>query len=228
MSGPAFSPTLRLLALDSAGETLALALTEGASLRAAHSLPGGAQASATLLPALQALLAGQGWAWGDVQGIAFGQGPGAFTGLRSACAVAQGLAYGLDLPVLAIDSLLLVAEDAHAQAGAPENWDCAVRVDARMQEVYHARYRRQQGGWQVLAAPALARPEAVPPGAGVAAGNGWPAGALLGQDRAAALARLAVQAARAGAWRDAAEAQPLYVRDKVALTTAERQAAAAC
>ncbi len=234
---PSFAPftaRTRLLALDSAGDTLSLALTEGDQVREAREAPGGAQSSDTLLPLAQDLLLALGWTWHDLQGIAFGQGPGAFTGLRTACAVAQGLALGLDRPVLALDSLCLVAEDAWAQSGGALR-DCTVVVDARMGELYHARYARTDQGWQVRRAPGLDRPEAL--GAGLDdpgsdwAGNGlallpqapaarlWPVQA----QRAQALGRLAIAAAQAGAWLDAADALPLYVRDKVAQTTAERE-----
>ncbi len=227
-----FSEATRLLALDCAGETLTLALTQGEAVVAAREAPGGAQSSNALLPLAQAMLAEQGWAWSDLDGIAFGQGPGAFTGLRTACAVAQGLALGLDRPVLPLDSLCLVAEDAAAQAeGALQA--CTVVVDARMGEVYHAHYARSEAGWQPLRPPGLDRPEALDvSGAHDWAGNGLallphpPAGRCWPQtaQRAQALGRLAVAAARAGAWLDAADALPLYVRDKVALTTAEREA----
>src|SRR5262245_30043454 len=100
-----------LLALDSSTDTMALALVTlgeaGVCVGA-----GGAQASARMLPEVKALLAEAGVAMDALDAIAFGQGPGAFTGLRTACAVAQGLAFGLDKPVLAVDSLMLVAEDA--------------------------------------------------------------------------------------------------------------------
>ena len=227
-----FSDTTRLLALDCAGEILSLALTEGERVVVAREAPGGAQSSDTLLPLAQTLLGELGWAWSDLSGIAFGQGPGAFTGLRTACAVAQGLALGLDRPVLPLDSLCLVAEDAAAQAtGAMRA--CTVVVDARMGEVYHAHYALGASGWQPLRAPGLDRPEALDlSGAHDWAGNGlallpqppagrcWPTAA----QRAQALGRLAVAAARAGTWLDAADALPLYVRDKVAQTTAEREA----
>lgn len=230
-----FSARTRLLALDCAGDTVALALSEGTQVTACAEVAGGAQASATLLPAVHALLAQAGWALASLDGIAFGQGPGAFTGLRTACAVAQGLAFGLNRPMLAVDSLLLVAEDARAQVGGALV-DCTVLVDARMAEVYAAQYAWRGTGWQTLMAPALLRPTALalPHATGHWAGNGLgllpslPDGALTQvSNRAAALGRLAIAAALAHAWLDAADALPLYVRDKVAQTTAEREAAAA-
>ena len=137
--------------------------------------------------------------------------------------------------MLAVDSLLLVAEDARAQVGGALV-DCTVLVDARMAEVYAAQYAWRGTGWQTLMAPALLRPTALalPHATGHWAGNGLgllpslPDGALTQvSNRAAALGRLAIAAALAHAWLDAADALPLYVRDKVAQTTAEREAAAA-
>jgi tRNA threonylcarbamoyladenosine biosynthesis protein TsaB len=223
-----------LLAFDTATERMAVAAA-GRQGVAGWNGPGGAAASATLLPRVHAVLAGAGLALDDLQGIAFGAGPGAFTGLRGACAAAQGLALGLGVPVLPIDSLEVVAEDAPWRDGSV--W---VAMDARMDEVYAAAYRWVGDRWQVEAAPALvtlpalaARWQAEPPGrvagsAPAAFGDRLPtAGAALHGtevDRAAALMRCAQRAWAAGAALDPADALPVYLRDKVALTTAERAA----
>lgn len=230
----------RVLAFDTSTERLALALaTPQASL--AHLAAGGALASATLLPQARRLLQAAGLEWADLDLIAYGNGPGAFTGLRTACAVAQGLGLGLERPLLPIDSLLIVAEDARLQlVPAPEPLDIAVAMDARMDEVYAARYRWMSTHWQVLDAPALYTLSAL-----AEAWAGWPLHALAGsalaafgarllrpacvelpdeQDRAAALSRLVRQEAGQRPGIDAALALPLYVRDKIALTTAEREA----
>lgn len=221
-----------LLALDSSTDTMALALV-GPGGTEVFEAAGGAQASARMLPEVRTLLAGAGVALGDLDAIAFGQGPGAFTGLRTACAVAQGLAFGLDRPVLAVDSLLLVAEDARAQGAGDDIW---VAMDARIGEAYAARYRWAEGAWTVAEAPALWRPEALAVHWGqpvAVAGTALTAyAAALGEpprawpaarSRAAALGALALAAWERGEARDAAEALPVYVRDKVALTTAERE-----
>lgn len=221
-----------LLAFDTSTETLSLAVHAGTRRWCDHRA-GGAAASAALIPAAQALLQQAGCALSDVATIAFGRGPGAFTGLRTSCAVAQGLAFGLQRPVLAIDSLMLVAEDARAQGAGDEVW---VAMDARIGEAYAAHYRWADGGWQVLAAPALYRPEVLAAHWGTpaaAAGTALTAYAdALGplprawpqaRSRAAALGALAAAAWQRGEGRDAAEALPVYVRDKVALTTAERE-----
>lgn len=230
-----------LLALDGATDQLSLALVAPSGEQIARELPGGAMASAGLVPAVMRLLAEAGIGPGQLGCIGFGQGPGAFTGLRSVCAVTQGLALGWQLPVRPLDSLLIVVEDAWTQqAEAPAHWGAV--VDARMGELYAARYlRRAEGDWTCIESPGLWRPEALrahwqgaeQPSA--VAGNGLALLALDGpvpfavpHSRAAALGRLAQQAARRGdAMLDAALALPVYVRDKVALTTAERAQAVA-
>jgi tRNA threonylcarbamoyladenosine biosynthesis protein TsaB len=230
-----------LLALDCATERLAVAVVAGARQWCAVE-EGGPRASQRALPLAFELLAQAGLRASDLDAIAFGRGPGAFTGLRTACAVAQGLAFGLGRPVLAIDSLALVAEDAFAQHAAAGDglW---VAMDARMDEVYAACYRQEAGIWMPLRAPALwtlpalaaawrDSPPACIAGSALAAfGSRLPVGGALAighaQDCAAALARLARAAWARGEGVDAALALPMYLRDKVALTTAEREAAKA-
>jgi tRNA threonylcarbamoyladenosine biosynthesis protein TsaB len=241
-----FTPTLpalmdpTLLALDTSTETMALALVSPAG-RWYHQSAGGALASAQLLPAVQALVAQAGLSLQQLDGVAFGAGPGAFTGLRTACSVAQGLAFGIDRPVLAIDSLLLVADDAQAQQPAGTEVELHwVAMDARMDEVYAAAYRRVAGRWHIQTAAALytlpsllslwheAPPRRVAGSALAAFGQRLPLADALDlrheKDRAAALGRLALAAWHDGRAVDPAQALPLYLRDKVALTTAERQA----
>jgi tRNA threonylcarbamoyladenosine biosynthesis protein TsaB len=227
-----------LLAIDTATEALCIALVSGDRTHT-HESEGGARASVALIPAALELLASAGVALRELDAIAFGRGPGAFTGLRTACAVAQGFALGAGLPVLALDSLALVAEDARAQQQAGD--DVWVAMDARMQEVYAAHYRHDGRGWQVVSAPALytldalaAQWRAAPPRvvAGSALEVHADAHSLAGgarlitrqRARSQALAALALAAWHDGPRLDAAEAWPLYLRDKVALTTAEREA----
>jgi tRNA threonylcarbamoyladenosine biosynthesis protein TsaB len=242
---PISSP--RLLALDTATEAVHLALAVGDAVRTVE-VGGGAQASVTTLPALQTLLAEAGLAWAQLEAIAFGRGPGAFTGLRTACSVAQGLALAADCPVIALDTLMAVAEDARqsdlqAWAAGDVLW---VAQDARMGELYVAAYAWSGTRWQAQSEPqlwALGVPrdrwsddDAAGLGLPRVAGNAllahpaafegltsrqWPQAA----PRGAALAALARQAWDDGAVLDAALALPLYVRDKVAQTTAERLAA---
>ncbi len=234
---------MKLLALDTATEHMAVALVTAPGTALTRNLPGGAAASSQLIPQVLALLAEAGLHLTSLDAVAFGQGPGAFTGLRTAVSVAQGLAFGAALGVLPIDSLLLVADDALAQAAGDTvmhqpGW---VLMDARMDEIYAARYQHDGRGWHVLTAPALydlatlhtlwaAEAPAWACGSALAAFDGrlalgtarcWPHIA----DRAAALARLAEAALQVGPLLPAEAALPLYLRDKVALTTAEREAA---
>ncbi len=231
-----------LLAFDTATERLAIGVARD-ERQWTHEGEGGAQASAVLIPALRALLATAGVGLADLDAIAFGRGPGAFTGLRTACAVAQGLAFGAGKPVLPIDTLLIVAEDARSLAGVDAGTDFEVwaLLDARMDQIYAARYLHRGDSWRLLDAPALTDCEALgrrwreePPLA--VAGNALaafadrlPTGTARRIDaaapRAAPLLRLAGESWRAGAGVRPADALPLYVRDKVAQTTAERDVA---
>ncbi len=231
---------LPVLALDTATEQLVAGLHTGNRAYTCQGA-GGVAASARLLPELSALLARATLGWRDLGAIAFGQGPGAFTGLRTACAVAQGLGFGLGCRLLPLDSLMIVAEDARAQIqNGDADLSIGVLMDARMDEVYAASYRWQEGRWQVLQAPALfslpslheawsdATLQAL---AGTALQAFGPrlhlpcCGPRLPQqqDRAAALLRLAVRGVADGVGVDPAQALPLYLRDKVAQTTAERE-----
>lgn len=238
---------VRLLAFDTATEALVLAVVDGPRTFTTTE-PGGPRSSARLLPAARALLAQAGLGLRDLQAVAFGAGPGAFTGLRTSCAVAQGLAFGLGRPVLPLCSLTLVAEDARRQSGdADASLSIAVAVDARMDEAYAVRlqWRRRPDGtpddagdWQPLGPPSLWTVGALdrdwadhPPAAAAGSALGAFAGRLRGplrqwpaeDNRALALAALARAAWRRGEQRDAEAALPVYLRDKVALTTAERE-----
>jgi tRNA threonylcarbamoyladenosine biosynthesis protein TsaB len=229
----------RLLAFDTSTEAMAVALHTPAGLNTWNG-EGGAAASARLLPRIRGLLEQAGIGLGELQAIAFGAGPGAFTGLRTACAVAQGLAFGSSLPVVPVDSLLIVAEGVRGLLHDPAQ-PVDVVVDARMGEVYAGRYRWTGARWQVLQPPVLAGLDALhrlwaaePPC--VVTGSALPAfGDRLRTghavrldphpDRAAALMRLARMNWRDAGGIDPALALPLYLRDKVALTIAEREAA---
>jgi tRNA threonylcarbamoyladenosine biosynthesis protein TsaB len=223
----------KLLAFDTSTElmSIALQLPQGVIVREAA---GGAQASARLIPDVLALLAEAGCTLAELDAIAFGCGPGAFTGLRTACSVAQGLAFGAGKPVLPVDSLMLVAEDARSQHAVTEVW---VAMDARMDEIYAGAYRWEGTHWLVLSAPALYSVEALNErwAPAVVAGSALQAfGDRLhtgsatrvpqAHSRARALAELAQQLWDRGTTVDAAHALPVYLRDKVAQTTVEREA----
>lgn len=225
---------MNLLAFDTSTDALSVALQCGDPLThpaRTVSAEGGARASACLIPTLLDLLAQAGLALRDLDAIVFGRGPGSFTGLRTACAVAQGLGFGSGVPVLGVDTLLAVAEDAHGQCGANR---IVALLDARMSEVYWACYERQGAAWHPQGAMRLTAPEevAVPAGWTLAGnalgtyGGRLPAAppCVAAMPTAAAMLRLAPALIAAGQAGAAADAMPLYIRDKVAQTTQEREA----
>jgi tRNA threonylcarbamoyladenosine biosynthesis protein TsaB len=223
---------VNLLAFDTSTDTMTVAVRAGDAVLERREA-GGPRASAALIPQAMALLAEAGLSLARLDAIVFGRGPGSFTGLRTACAVAQGLALGADRPVLPVETLMAVAETARASAGAH---DVFALLDARMDEVYAARYLHDGGGWRREGEVALLAPDAVqcPPGA-VLAGNAFGSyGERLPRSQriealpeAAALLRLAPALLARGEAVPADQALPLYVRDRVAQTTAEREAARA-
>jgi tRNA threonylcarbamoyladenosine biosynthesis protein TsaB len=180
------------------------------------------------LPMLERLLARARRDASMLDAVAFGAGPGSFTGLRIACGIAQGLAFPRSLPVLGISTFEAIAEET----GAARVVAC---IDARMREAYYAALEKVADGWRYALEPQCVPPHAVPrpPGEGwVGAGGGFSAYPDLNipgivrihpeiHPSAAALARLAAVRLAAGEGVDAALAAPLYVRDKVALTTEE-------
>ena len=223
---------MRILALDTSTEYLSLALllddeTLSRDLRA------GQQHSELILPLAQELLAEGGVNLRDLDCIAFGQGPGTFTGLRIGCGVAQGLAFGADLPVAPVSTLLALAQGS----GHDEVITC---LDARMGEVYHAIYQRQDGQWRTLSEPGLYSPQDMPAVSGdhwAGVGSGFSAyheqmteryaGQLRQVDgtrfpHAQDIAALAVVMMGRGEVVAPEAAAPLYIRDKVALKTSER------
>ena len=229
---------MNILALETSSHHLSVALwRDGACIERGERVANGG--SERLLPWVNELLAEAGLKLADLDGIAFGAGPGGFTGLRLACGVAQGLACGLDLPVLGVSTLEALALAAHAH-GADRVFAC---LDARMNEVYCAAYLLRDGVAETIIAPFVAPPQDVslPTDAGegwVGCGDGFAAypellaGHAARMTRiipelvptAAAVAQLAAPRLARGEGLDAALAMPLYVRDKVALTTAERLA----
>ncbi len=247
--------TGRFLAFDTSTDRMSIGVSDGAQ-QWLHEGAGGPLSSATLIPAILQLLADAGLRLDQLDAIAFGRGPGSFTGLRTACAVAQGLALGAGVPVLPVDSLLALAEEARFQwALANTSSDDAPQtitalLDARMDEMYVQHFRLIEGTCHALAPCVLVRPDALQldavfqvaqdphPQAPAAqhglAGNVFEVYAarlpllppactsLTALPGAAAMLRLAPTLLAAGAARDADQALPLYIRDKVALTTDER------
>jgi tRNA threonylcarbamoyladenosine biosynthesis protein TsaB len=237
---------MNLLAFDTSTEVMSIGVSrvvDGAPRQWLHASAGGAQASASLIATVMDLLQQAGLTLAQLDAICFGAGPGAFTGLRTACAVAQGLAFGARVPVLPVDTLLALAEEAH-HASLPEVPACRVTalLDARMDEMYAATYDFADGQWSEVLGSHLVRPEDLVVARGaqavqVLAGNVFTVYAdrlvdvelkeiprITALPTAAALLRLAPRLLAAGKAVTAAEALPIYIRDKVAKTTAERMA----
>jgi len=224
---------VNILAFDTSTEYLSLALLKD-SETFNYDCNAGQTHSQIILPQIQALLDSANLQLSDLQGIAFGAGPGSFTGVRIAAGVAQGLGFGANLPVVSVCTLLALAE----ASGADKVIAC---LDARMGEVYHAAYERIDGAWQCIIEPGLYKPDAVPSikGAGwVGAGSGWQtyaeqlsavyAGQLQTKQPqllpvASAILKLAMPIFARGEAKPASEAMPIYIRNRVALKTAERE-----
>ena len=223
---------MRVLALDTSTEYLSLALfLDGEMIsREVHA---GQRHSELTLPMLGELLADSSVTLHSLDGIAFGQGPGSFTGIRIGCGIAQGLAFGADLPVAGIPTLLALAEQA-------EHTRVIACLDARMGEIYHAVYQRDNTAWREIQAHCLYAPQAAPPlegdeWAGIGSGFKVADGVLrqhyagqLGKvweerfPHAREIASLGAQRLAQGQGVPAWEAAPLYIRDKVALKIKER------
>jgi tRNA threonylcarbamoyladenosine biosynthesis protein TsaB len=254
---------MKLLAIDTSTDVMSLAVQHGEAVFA-HSGPGGARTSAELIPAILALLKEAGLALSELDAIAFGRGPGSFTGLRTACAVAQGLAFGAGLKLLPVDTLATVAEEArHAHfgavgaagstgstgstgsvgaAGAVGTVKLCAALDARMGEWYVAYYEFNSallpydgdiGGIFYKSAEnsfQLVKPSDFTLPAGARLVGSLPANdvAALGltclpaMPTATAMLRLAPALLARGLAIAPELALPLYVRDKVAQTTQER------
>jgi tRNA threonylcarbamoyladenosine biosynthesis protein TsaB len=223
---------LKILAIETSTEYCSVALWQNGIVTERCELVG-QKHSEILMPMLDNLLREAGATLSGMNGIAFGAGPGSFTGVRIACGVAQGLALGAALPVIGICTL-----QALAQASG-ENKVIAA-LDARMAEVYHAAYEKRDGVWMTISEPSLCLPQEAPLVAGTGwfgSGSGFKAHGMQLRERyaanlaevdalaipqAGAIAQLAAPLFAAGHGVDAAEALPLYLRDKVALKTSER------
>jgi tRNA threonylcarbamoyladenosine biosynthesis protein TsaB len=224
---------MKLLALDTSTENCSLALWLDGEVMS-RQVHAGQRHSDLLLPMLEALLGDAGLTLGALDGIAFGEGPGSFTGLRIGCGVAQGLALGADLPVLGISTLLALA------AAAPGERVIAC-LDARIGEIYHGAYELRDGVWCTVSAPSLGLAQDAPAlggGGWVGAGSGFAAygealqaryaGQLVSSDgsvypQARDMVELAAPLFAQGLGQDAALAAPLYIRNKVALKMSERK-----
>jgi tRNA threonylcarbamoyladenosine biosynthesis protein TsaB len=228
---------MNLLAFDTSTDTMSIAVqggAMGAAMRYQHTAAGGAQTSTHLIPEIQRLMTLARLRFEDLDAIVFGAGPGSFTGLRTACSVAQGLALGAALPVLPVDTLLAVAEEARWQCGDAQTFAVTALLDARMDELYTAGYVFASGAWNQCSSDRLIKPENLDwNGTDVLAGNVFEGYGVRLPQRAAqtvalptatALLRLAPALLASGAGVSADHALPTYIRDKVAQTTLERSA----
>ncbi len=223
---------MNILALETSTEYCSVALWRNGVVHARCELAG-QKHSEMLMGMVDALLHEADCGLHEVDGIAFGKGPGSFTGVRIASGVAQGLALGLQREIVGVCTLLALAQASGKQR-------VLAVLDARMSELYLAAYELREGEWQESIAPCLCNAEHAP----MLVGAGWHgvgsgfavagealqtryAGLLDSVDagavpQAAAVAALAVTEFAGGRALDAAQALPLYLRDKVALKTCER------
>jgi tRNA threonylcarbamoyladenosine biosynthesis protein TsaB len=222
---------MKILAIDTATENCSAALRVGERVSEHEELLQRGAAE-RILPMVQDLLSGAGIALADLDAIAFGRGPGGFTGVRLAASITQGLAYGAGVPVVPVSNLRAVAQRALGEY--PQVPAVLVCMDARMREVYWACFGRDPEGQAVLvgeehvgAAAAVQLPAGWQPGATAGAGTGFAAYPELGgkvaagvwaalRPRAAEILQLAVAEVCAGRVLDATAAVPVYLRDNVA------------
>lgn len=224
---------MKLLALDASTEFLSLAIhTDENTFN--YNQHVGQAASQIILPQIQRLLDAANFELKDLDGIAFGAGPGSFTGVRIACGVAQGLAFGANIPVVGVNVLMALAQASGADR-------VIAATDARMSEVYHAVYERNDDGWLELHAAGVYKPSDVPAVSGsgwVGVGTAWKVyDEVLSQQyqhnierthpemtpMADSIAALAMPLFEAGFVSQASEAKPIYIRNRVALTSKERE-----
>lgn len=220
---------MKLLAIETSTEALSVAVLHGDAVHAHHEAAPRRHGE-LLLPAVERLLADAGLELGQLDAIAFGRGPGAFTGVRIAVAAAQGLAFAAGLPLVPVSTLASLA-----QAAADRHRAQAVIavIDARMNEVYAGWFAVEDGLVVATAGEWLGHAEALPDFAGgpwFGAGSGFGAqGGILaarlgerlaGSDPALlpdarATLRLAARAFAAGETVAPEQAMPVYLRDRV-------------
>ncbi|PTQ83090.1 tRNA threonylcarbamoyladenosine biosynthesis protein TsaB [Nitrosospira multiformis] len=223
---------MKILAFDTSSEYCSVALLLERDLLGEEVLAG-QRHSELVLPMVSRILDESGLTLVQLDGIAFGSGPGSFTGLRIACGIAQGLAFGAGLPVIGIGTLEALAQ----QAGGTQ---VITALDARMHEIYHAAYRKGLDGWQAVSEPILCLPQNAPPlqeQDWTGCGSGFDMYPTVLRKRyegylnhiisgvrpdARAMTQLAAPRFARGQGLDPADAAPLYIRNKVALKEKER------
>jgi len=222
---------MNILALDTSTEACSAALAMGTSISERFEIaPRGH--SLLILPMLDDLLAEAGIGLAQIDAVAFGCGPGSFTGLRIAAGIAQGVAFVADLPVMAVSSLAALAQGANTKTGAQR---VLAAIDARMGEVYWGAYECDSAGLMSLREPeGVYTPNQVPLPAGkewFGAGSGWKTyGAVLHAHlphllqryesehypHAREVARLGEKYFNQGLAVSAEDAMPVYLRNEVA------------
>lgn len=228
-------PNLKLLAFETATEACSVALWVDGEVRERFEIAPRRHAELAL-PWAEALLAEAGVAKTQLDAIAVGRGPGAFTGVRLAIAIAQGIALALDKPVVPVSTLATLAMRGEGDR-------ILAAIDARMGEVYAAAFRRDGEEMAPLSPETVGAPEQVRlpdtesdwegVGTGFAAAEGHLQRSLALQlrrvdaaalPRATDVARLAVAAFVRGESVAPERLEPAYLRDNVALTLAQQQA----
>ena len=218
---------MRFAAIETSTEWCSVALWRDGEISAVERRAGHRH-SELVLPLLEQVLGNWKMNLSQIEAVAFGAGPGAFTGLRIACGLAQGLAFARGLPVIGISTLEALAQEA----GAARVVAC---IDARMREVYYAALEKRAGAWREVVPAQCVPPHSAPPPPGegwVGCGSGFEVyrEEMKGKvevsrpeihPTAVAVAQLAAPRLAAGEGVDAAQAAPVYLRDKVAFTKEE-------
>ncbi len=231
-SGRIYNVRMKILGIETSTEHCSAALWRDGQV-SSHTELAGQRHSEILLPMIDTLLDKQGCRLQELDGLAFGAGPGSFTGVRIAASVAQGLALGTGIPVMPVCTLEALAEDSGMDRVA-----CA--LDARLDEVYFAAYERQGDEWKAVVPPCLSAIADLAPLPGTGWGGlGTGFSVLDGElarhldldavdtgkvPDARAIVALGARMLKSGTGLDPAAAQPIYLRDKVAMTTLERHA----
>lgn len=223
---------MRILAIDTATEACSAALWNDGTL-SAHFEICPREHTQRILPLVQEVLTESGTTLSELDALAFGRGPGSFTGVRIGIGIAQGLALGAELPMIGVSTLATMAQGAWRKTGATR---VLAAIDARMGEVYWAEYQRdEQGVWHGEETEAVLKPEAVAErlaqlsGEWATVGTGWQAWPDLANGCGLTLADGAIQLPEAqdmlplachlftaGKTVAVEHAEPVYLRNEVA------------
>lgn len=223
---------MRILAIDTATEACSVALWNDGTTSAHFELCP-REHTQRILPMVQDILTDNGISLTELNALAYGRGPGSFTGVRIGIGIAQGLALGADLPMIGVSTLATMAQGAWRKTGATR---VLAAIDARMGEVYWAEYQRDEHGvWHGEETEAVLKPEQVTErllhlsGDWVTVGTGWPAWPELGKECGLALRDgdvllpaaedmlpIACQMLTAGNVVAVEQAEPVYLRNNVA------------